>query len=419
MTTEFKEYANYYHQLGLNVTCISNKKTIYNANSKRYKSPCHSTNHLLVQRQDANELQSYDWDNAIGVGTMAGQKIILNGKEYKLVVLDFDGIESSELENVLRVLRLPKNYEWVISTGSKLGFHIIILLNSDNVLYNAKKDIIASMQRMLGEPSVYFDRLEILLKSHVVLPPSIHGSTFSYDFYYCDLPQSMPKILDCDDMYFFLDECCHSQPTQVLSGVYLPLPYEERSLVQQNSVQLENIKALVLDIETDGLIQNNSYPNILQIAWYCLDTNNDILKKEAFSIKTNLSENKAFSINKLDIDKLNFIGYDLEEVFKWLSVYLRYCNIGICYNKKFDLSILNHYLIKLGYSNTFNIEKSICLLEQYAISFNDSEFVNLETAYSNLCSNSSGITKSHNAEIDVYKTNKLYCAMLSKLSSKN
>ena len=415
MKSNFKEYAEYYYRLGLNMTCITNTKNPFNANSKRYKSPSHSTIELYKNRQTYDELLSYSWDDSIGVGTLCGTKFSDGTKEYDLIVLDFDGISLSQLEVVVKFLRLPSNYEWVVQTGSKLGYHIYFFIKNDLFHYTDKL-VLSYRKTQLGEPPIYFERCEVLLNCHCVLPPSFHASTFNYSFIYCELPNSLPDIVDEDRLIAFLADACDNRDYPILSQVYFPAPYnfknENFNNLCQVDIRFEEIKSIVLDIETDGLIENNNYPNILQIAWYCLDKWNNIIKTEVFAIKNIVKLNAAYNINNLDIDTLNKVGYEFEDVLKCLYKYLKFSTKAICYNKTFDLNVINYYLKKNGYDIKFDIEESYCVMENYAQNKKLERYISLENAYEKSIYHK--INVSHNAETDVFKTYQLYRYLNSK-----
>lgn len=411
-----KEYADYYYSLGFNVTCITNEKTVYSANSKRYKRPSHQYDTLFSRRQDKEIMDSYDWDNAIGIGTLCGE---FSENRHKLVVLDFDLTPLNRIDAVLNILGLPLNYEWVVSTGSKMGFHIYILLSRYNLVYRLNQKVLSYEKTQLDELYIDFKRVEILLESHVVLPPSLHASTFCYEFVNCDLPTKIPLLVNEDNFYFFIEECCDGIPKRVLSEAVFSAPNLNQIQAQINNVHQDAIHnfvdKLIIDIETDGLVQNGVHPRILQIAWYCLDKFNNIIKKEVFAIKNcELTQNNAHHINSLSIDKLNKVGYELDEVFMHLNQYLKYTNEVICYNKEFDLNILNHYLYKSSLNKMFNIENSICLMTEVAKYTLNGDFIKLEDAYKKYVSEDSEYPN-HIAESDVYKTYELYLALKEKI----
>lgn len=407
-----KEYADYFYNLGLNVTCITNEKTVFSANSKRYKRPSHQYDNLFSTRQKKETLDSYDWNNAIGIGTLSGE---LSKVNEKLAVLDFDLTPLDDIDSILVILGLPLNYEWVVSTGSKMGFHIYILLSKYYLIYKLNQETLSYQQTQHADRPIHFNRVEILLKSHVVLPPSLHASTFCYEFLNCDLPTRLPLKVNQDNFLYFIEECCDGRPKRVLSEAYFSVPNLRQLQVQINNAHQDAIydfvDKMIIDIETDGLAKNGVYPRILQIAWYCLDKYNNIIKKEVFAIRnSDLTQNNAYHINGLSISKLNKVGYELNEVFRHLNQYLKHAVEVICYNKEFDLHILNYYMSKSNIYNTFDIDDSICLMELVAELTLDGGYIKLEEAYKEYvypvfeCPD-------HIAESDVYKTYELYMAL--------
>jgi len=405
---EVREFAQYYYDLGLNVTCITNIVNPFNANSKRQKCPSHSMKELFENRQTTDELSNYDWTRATGLGTVTGSNFSVFGRDdFKLIVMDFDGINMREIQNVLYLLDLPKNYEWVVRSGSQIGFHIYLLLSKYCPIYRVatkyKRNALGYEITQLGEPRVYFDKLEILINTHVVLPPSLHSSTFKYEFINCDLPVTLPSVVREELFLGFVDECCNSNLVPVSSEVYFPAPVT-LAPDPANVSRYSGTKYIVIDIETDGLVLDNEYPNILQIAWYNLNEKLTIIQKECYSIESgNLKANKALEINKLNINTLNVIGHSIEEVLKKLAVTLRYCEIGVCYNKEFDLKILNFYLIKYGFEVKFNIEQSYCVMKKFTSEKQLACDISLENAYNSRFSGNRLFinVNGHNAEIDV------------------
>ena len=136
------------------------------------KEPSHSYAHLSHNRQTLVELISYDWSKAVGVGAVTG----FNG----LRVIDLQGCKTIRfLQDVLKILGLPKDYEWVVRTGGQDGFHILVqceewsLLNADKkvVFFWTKPDF-----KHLGH------MMMLHWNSHVVLPPSMHKSGYRYAY---------------------------------------------------------------------------------------------------------------------------------------------------------------------------------------------------------------------------------------------
>ena len=66
-------FAKHYFSLGLNVSCISNHINEFNFfNRNILKCPNHKWKHMLMERQSLDELESYQWDIATGVGFITG-----------------------------------------------------------------------------------------------------------------------------------------------------------------------------------------------------------------------------------------------------------------------------------------------------------------------------------------------------------
>jgi hypothetical protein len=406
--------------LGFNVSCITNKKTVYSANSKRYKRPSHKFEHLFFERQCKSELDQYDWGNSTGLGTFCGQKFNKNGRDYSLIVLDFDNEELYKCNKILKILGLPSNYEWVVASGSKLGFHIYVLLESYNSIFllAEKNDLKALLYDSIpyatatGEKIAEFKSVEILIESHIVLPPSIHASTFEYEFIHCDLPLGLPEVLNENRFGFFIDEYLLGNPRQVLSGVYISEPFREQVSKDNFNLVLSKTNKIILDIETDGLIEHDNFPNILQIAWYCLDNQDRIIKKEVFSIDNKeLKLNKSFNINKLSINILNKIGCELIEALRHLNQYLLITNNIYCYNKEFDLNILNYYLKMNKSYEIIDLNRATCLMNLFLDKLKMKNFIKLEDAYNILYPYNKYDFPCHNAESDVYKTYLLYLGL--------
>src|SRR5690606_4022540 len=115
---QLRTIADVYKDFGFNVSCISKNTNEYNSNSRNFfKTPSHKWSDLFDYEQEPSELESYDWDNAVGIGTFTSWE--------NLVVLDIDGCSDvGFVKQILRILGLPEDYEWVVESGSKNGFHI-------------------------------------------------------------------------------------------------------------------------------------------------------------------------------------------------------------------------------------------------------------------------------------------------------
>jgi hypothetical protein len=193
-------YANYYYNFGFNVTCIKNEENLFNQNDKSLlKSPSHEWRIFQYERQNLETLHSYDWNNAVGIGTVLGYN--------NLRALDIDNCENYTLiKGILKTLNLPIDYEWVVKSGSKKGFHIIFY-GSDHQ-FKTQRDKIKALKpnsKFIGE----FKHIELRWIGHLVLPPSIHSSYYSYEFVNKQFPQKPPLTIEDYNLYLVLVQYCY------------------------------------------------------------------------------------------------------------------------------------------------------------------------------------------------------------------
>ena len=336
-----KILAKHLYNLGLNITCITNYVTennFYDANI--LKGPYHEWKHLKNSRQTLEELEGYDWENAVGIGTVSGYE--------NLHVLDIDGCTNYNfIEDLLLILGLPKHYEWVVKTGSLDGYHIYFFSELIEIL---EKDQVASSYPPNLDNTGLFEKIELLWKTHIVLPNSIHKSGSKYSFSNCKFPTERPVFIDINK-FKFIESLFLNILEIERKKVYFSLSREKHRNVKQpnknvNLIDLSLIEEnlfFLFDIETDGLIQNDNYPNIVQISWMIMDTNGIVYKKTTELVKSNFNKNsEAFKINKLNPDIIKKIGKEPSEVYQDITYDLKHCKLISAHNAKFDLSILKN-----------------------------------------------------------------------------
>ena len=205
-------WANYYyHRFGFNITYMNPVQNILLGKKKPYKSPTNDRNELGKKRQAYSELLSFDWHRAKGIGTVTGFN--------NLRVLDFDNIFANYVsqsvfadlvenfaKEVLKMLRLPENYQWVIKTGSNTGFHIVVYSSEHS--YNNDSEVIKVFFPN-SKYVDYFERLDLLWNNHLILPPSLHKSENVYSFTFCDLPTYPPHNVDINQIKQCINELCY------------------------------------------------------------------------------------------------------------------------------------------------------------------------------------------------------------------
>jgi len=112
------DYAKDYYNLGFNITYI-NPKENDPLKKKVYKAPSNNRIKLKNKRQLFEEIKSFNWANATGVGTVLGfnklraldidflSKYKLNGESKKIDIYPL-------IIEILNILNLPIDYEFVV-----------------------------------------------------------------------------------------------------------------------------------------------------------------------------------------------------------------------------------------------------------------------------------------------------------------
>ena len=181
-TFDLTSYADHYYSLGLNVTCISNERNQFNHLCKNLlKNPNHKYENYYEERQSKLEFSNLSWATCVGVGTVTNYD--------GLLVIDIDGCQDySIVEQILDILEIEYNYEWIVESGSRKGFHIIIKSSRDYEL----KDSVVMTCKPNEKYNGKFEKIEFLWKTHIVLPPSLHISGNYYEFKSRNNPKSPP-----------------------------------------------------------------------------------------------------------------------------------------------------------------------------------------------------------------------------------
>ena len=249
--TDLRTLAGHYFELGFNVTCINNYRNKFNYTDQNlWKAPSHEWESYSEKRQTINELNSYDWNTAIGLGVVLG----FDG----LIAIDLDGcIELDFLFWICDILNLDYNYDWIVKSGSNSGFHIILMCSNRpkpeeidvkciergwNGWVNGCSDFgypaVNAYYPKLYWPStrsspyydksimeVYFnekyriewlfEKIEFRWENHLVLPNSLHRSNLRYHFLN-NFPTQKPVEVDFQLLEKLKTELC--QEKSHLSG---------------------------------------------------------------------------------------------------------------------------------------------------------------------------------------------------------
>jgi hypothetical protein len=245
-------YANHYYNLGLNITCICrylNENNLYYKNL--LKSPIHKWKHLIEIRQSNYELESYDWSNSVGVGSVTGYN--------DLRVIDIDGCTDINFLNcLLDKLGLPYDYEWIVVSGSNDGFHIFYY--SDKFSYLKNNQNVTTFPPKI-EYEKFVKKIEFLWETHVVLPPSLHISGNKYRFLNCIKPISLPLTINKNRISKLISEYLVTNKVSILTdyGVELvefkpPLTLTDflKNQISEHGIEIldqkQRIKAILSDL---------------------------------------------------------------------------------------------------------------------------------------------------------------------------
>lgn len=206
-------WANYYFNMGFNVTHINAEK---NRSAKNpYKSATNDRFLLQNKRQELSNLQSFDWENADGVGVVLGFGNLraLDFDFYDKGVAPIYPLQEWEVDKpfyknnetfitkTLSLLGLPEEYEWVIKTPSG-GFHIIVYSSCHKfpIRDDRTKTFIPNE---LTYSRTGLKQIELRWSKHLVLPPSNSANNENYYFKNKMIPKSYPfeiKIKNIDDL---------------------------------------------------------------------------------------------------------------------------------------------------------------------------------------------------------------------------
>lgn len=414
MSEKLKALAYKYKDFGFNISCITNKPNEYNANSRSFfKTPSHPWVKLFHSKQNSSEIENFDWNNAVGIGTFTNWN--------DLVLIDIDGCsEISFLKNILNELGLPEDYEWVVESGSKNGFHIYY---SGIQIDECDEDDVVSTFPPKQEYEKYVDKIEFLWKTHTVLPPSVHGSGNKYTFLNENFPKNPPLEIDTDNIYKFIYKFLDFKEIrvgrgygEVLNKISSTVEFVTEFEKEDITKHLLNEVYLIVDIETSGLPQKSNngtiYPEIIQIAWVLTTKKGLLLKKNSFIIETPFfSTNNNSSIVNIDFDSAKKVMFPLQEVMKKFAEDLKICDYVVAHNIEFDLDILGYYFKKIYDINPLTKKEKICTMKS-TVNFckisNDYgyKYPKLSELYFKLYGYQ--IKNSHNAEVDVLHTLKCF-----------
>lgn len=228
-------YANYYYNMGFNITHIVPQVNRQKENCRNpFKSSTNDRTNLGIERQPLSNLQTFNWNDAVGIGTELGFN--------NLRALDFDGCSDIFfIKTVLEKLGLDKSYDWLVKSGSECGFHVLFYAETHNYLSdNERTKAFIPNQNNTSN----FIRVELRWTKHLMLPPSLSSIFKNYKFVNCELPITKPAFIDIEVIERLIAFLCIEEDGSSNVGAYGVTEYENElldftPLVKDNDVDDE------------------------------------------------------------------------------------------------------------------------------------------------------------------------------------
>ena len=382
--TNLKVLANYYYNLGFNVTHIGFDRSGYNINDKStlqhwdsiLKSPSHDWEHLKIKRQSISELNSFDWQNATGLGVVLGFA--------DLRALDID--ECSDLitlKQICRALKLPEDYEWIVKSGS--GYHI--LFYADEHTYSLQSGKVKAFKPQ-SEYKNLFKHIELRWHDHLVLPPSIHPNYRHYHFLSNIPPYQKPLRIHLNEIYNLMSNYCHhytSNDFEEQSGMYLDYSDQGDGGTVDDYIEIFNSSDhelngnilmlpsfIFFDTETTGIPENwsapisqsDNWPRVVQLAWMLYDSEQRLIYKKSRIIKPDdfIIPSEATSVHGITTEYAQEHGMELKTVLEQFKEVASYADYIVAHNINYDANVLGAEFYRLDKNNPLSDHQQICTM---------------------------------------------------------
>lgn len=105
----------------------------------------------------------------------------------------------------MELLELPGDYDWVVQSGSKNGYHIIFFAEEHGFIKDPKRTVAYGPNKKNEDK---FKHIEMRWIGHLVLPPSIHSSYYSYQFRNNLFPLRAPEKVNIEQISNMLEASC-------------------------------------------------------------------------------------------------------------------------------------------------------------------------------------------------------------------
>lgn len=418
MPTSRKDYwlswAYYYRAMGFNVTCILPYKNDWNYyNENPFKAPGHAWAHLEYEEQTIWELESYNWDDAVGIGVVLGYKDLRCIDVDGIVDKNYSSLDEFCLDNDLSL----DNDDDDLYPDEQNKFKKFFVTKTPNGRHFYFRAEMHDFELNYGETKVFypkksnhynkFTQLELRYRFHCVLPPSMNNNfqfykpvrLLSFRLYNNFAYTNNQAIAD-----LIYQECEIGNDLEIKKenlgswGINTSVRFKKNSNGKLLMEKKETI--LIIDTESNGLPEKNkkvsetfhNWPELLQFGYQefsidriLVDIGNEYIDvpenfkfdEEASRIhginREFLESNRCLYTNKFESRK----SKSTIEVFINNSVpkFIRRAFILVGHNIKFDLNVIEAEYLKLGKQSPF---KKLIIIDTMLESINFCNLPNLK-----------------------------------------
>lgn len=270
------DYIHFFHKHGIEDLYISSSQinSVNYKENNRQKAPYINN----IRPENINASQVILPNESYGLG--------FNIRESNLAALDIDGsYDRIFLKNVLEILRLPSDYDWVIESGSESGFHIIFKssINDEFKKHVSKEACSAFYSKNDHRP---FSKIEFLFEGQLVLPNSQHESGGVYNFLN-NVPTTSPMSVNINDLIILNKIYCDTEADISKHNNGHIYKFKYRSIIDKKRDEVLHYKyrdgaKLLYNITAIDILFPNEY--LLQITYFLMDRKYNILIRNIISI---------------------------------------------------------------------------------------------------------------------------------------
>lgn len=447
MENDLDRFVELYQNIGLKIHTLSNEVTVKNYFESNYsKSP----------DKKIDNVKSLDLTKVFGVGVNLGG-------DANIFALDIDGCLNEVLvNNILKLLGLPQDYEWVVKSGSGVGYHILYSCNNYRVIEEEDNTFGYDSSQSKGPdfgdaianayyPAPFcksFYKVEFKWSGNLVLPPSLHLTGNRYRFLN-KFPSKNPKDVSIYDL-FKVKEYYTSIYARG-SAVSNDFKVRKTDIANKDEVnysfgdkKIEDqilIASTVQKVEHPDFRSDNIY-FLVKLSWMILNQNFNVIKRQSYNYLRrefteeelifrenfvwdgmNERKDKHSSIETTKLDESKISLSDRRKIFSELLFDLRHVkkifalsSDELEYIKK-DIKRSGFYLdsFKIPTAKSESLREDIFDEVDYVIDKDVVTYENLNTEIANLTNND----LKYNSEYALYRLFKFHLTSLNEWNQIN